>query len=119
MTEHPEDPRVTQADRDVVRAAVTGEGLIPITSVEQLRELAAAAAAVKAAFDGDFAGLTREQADFVRDLRVGRRYTWRAVAETCAVEWSGDWGSNQLAGMALCERAARLLGEDPDVDPWN
>jgi hypothetical protein len=114
-----EDPRVAHADRQVIRSAATGEGLVPITSREQLLALARAAAATKAAFDDDFAGLTFAQAAFVRQLRCVDGYTWRAVAETCAIEWGGDWGSNQLAGMALCERAAALHGEDPNTEPWN
>jgi hypothetical protein len=114
-----EDPRVTHADREFIRSAATGEGLIPITSREQLLELARAAAATKAAFDDDFAGLTLDQARFVRRLRCVDCYSWRAVAETCALNWGGDWGSNQLAGMALCERAAALLSEDPNAEPWN
>lgn len=114
-----EGPRVSHTDRQVLLAAQTGKGLIPITSTAQLHALAAAATATKASFDDQFATLTADQAGFVRRLRVDSGYTWRAVAETCAVEWGGDWGSNQLAGMALCERAAGLLGEDPHTDPWN
>jgi hypothetical protein len=114
-----DDPRISHADREVLRAAATGEGLVPITSREQLDALARAAAATKASFDDDFAAMTAEQAAYVRRLRVDRGYTWRAVAETCAIEWGGDWGSNQLAGMALCERAAAMLGEDANTEPWN
>jgi len=114
-----EDPRVSHADRAVWRAAATGEGLIPITSREQLLDLARAATLAKASFDHDFAGMTIAQAAFVRQLRVVEGYTWRAVAETCAIEWAGDWGSNQLAGLALCERAAAMHDEDPNTEPWN
>jgi hypothetical protein len=115
-----DDPRVSHADREVWRAAETGEGLIAITSREQLLALARAAAAAKDAFD-DVAVqvLTLGRARYVRRLRVDDGYTWRAVAETCALAWDGDWGSNQLAGMALCDRAAVLLGEDANAEPWN
>jgi hypothetical protein len=114
-----EDPRVSHADRELWRAAQTGKGLVRITSTEQLRALAEAAQATKTTFDDRFADLAPEQARFVRQLRVDGGYTWRAVAETCAIEWGGDWGSNQLAGVALCEAAAAYFGEDGMQPPWN
>jgi hypothetical protein len=115
----PEDPRISHGDREIIRAARTGQGLIRIESADQLAALAEAAQTARAAFDERFATMTPQQARFVRQLRVDGEYTWRAVAETCAIEWDGDWGSNQLAGMALCARAADHFGEDYMTSPWN
>jgi|SRR5579884_386072 len=112
------DPKLAKADRDVLHAAATGEGLIPVTS-ELFQKLADAAQQTMTAFQNDFAAMTSEQAEFVRTLRCEDSYSWRAVAETCALEWGGDWGSNQLAGMAICERAAELHGEHYMEEPWN
>ena len=61
----------------------------------------------------------REMARMIRHLRVEKDYSWRAVARACSVAWGEDWGANQLAGMALCEKAAKLLGEDFLQPPWN
>lgn len=113
-----DDPAMTAADRAVIDAARTGKGL-RITSLEQLMILAEAARARLDGFETDFADMTIAQATFVRQLRCDQGYTWRAVAEACALEWGGDWGSNQLAGMALCARAALLFNEDPGAEPWN
>ena len=65
------------------------------------------------------ASMTREEADFVRDLRNTKGATWRAVASTCAQEWAIDWGGSQLIGMDICERAAEIFGEDYRQPPWN
>jgi hypothetical protein len=66
-----------------------------------------------------FAAMTAEHAAFVRELRVSRGRTWRWVAEECAMAWGGSWDSEQFLGKKICERAAELLGEDPNRDPWN
>jgi hypothetical protein len=68
-----------------------------------------------------FAGMTRQHALFVRDLRVNKGYTWRMVADTCRDAWTGewDWAADQTVGREICERAAAILGEDADRDPWN
>ena len=118
LDELEDDPRATAADVEILRAAATGDGLVEI-SPEQFEELGVRAVATKQRFDGEFEGLTLEQARFVRQLRVDDGYTWRAVAATCALEWGGGWGSNQLAGMAICERAAALFGECALEKPWN
>lgn len=117
-----EDPRISHTDREVFRSAATGEGLIPITSGEQLMELAQAAQATHDTFLSEVAELiTDERAAFVRKLRVEEGYSWRAVAEACYLEWNGDWQppSNQLMGMALCEHAANHYGEHYMDDTWN
>lgn len=114
-----DEPGVDGGDLAMIHAAATGEGLIPITA-DMFRELADAAQATKGRFDASFSEMTLEQAQFVRGLRVDDGYTWRAVASTCALEWSGDWGGNQIAGMAICERAAELCGDgDYMTGAWN
>lgn len=72
-----------------------------------------------------FFWMTPERAAAIRALRIAS-HTWRAVAEKTAQAWElqGDAAvwlplSNQLAGMALCKAAARLLGEDYRTKPWN
>jgi hypothetical protein len=93
--------------------------MIPIENREQLEAIVEAVGAVKAEFDRRFGGLKPDQAAFVRQLRVDRGLSWRGVAWECAKAWGGDWESNQLAGIALCERAAAMHDEDPNTDPWN
>lgn len=62
-----------------------------------------------------------EDADFVHELRVNEMYSWRNVAQACWDRFDGGWAPpyNQVMGMAMCERAAFLLGEDYLEDPWN
>lgn len=58
----------------------------------------------------------------VRRWRVEEGMTWRAVARAADDLFPGIWGSqpsNQLAGLALCTAAARLLGEDAMGPLWN
>ena len=117
-SERPDDPAMASADWEVLEAAATGEGLIPLTP-DLFRELAAAGEATFAAFRDGFEAMTPAQAEYVRGLRCDENYSWRAVAQTCALEWNGDWGSNQLAGMAICERAAEILGQHYMEKPWN
>lgn len=79
-----------------------------------------AAAATVQLFQDEVARVMNDQrAAFVRRLRVDQRYTWRKIARTCAEAWHTDWGSNQLAGMAICEHAARRTFEDYRKPPWN
>jgi len=55
----------------------------------------------------------------VRQLRVQEEYSWRAVARAVGIAFGGDWGSNQLAGVVICKKAAELLGENFLEPPWN
>ena len=119
MSEHEDDPAMAEADWAVIHSASTGEGLIPLTS-EVLDDLVGAAKATVAHFENQFSDMTREQAEFVYKIRCEDGYSWRAVAQTCALEWGGDWGSNQLAGMEICDRAAQILGGPHYMEePWN
>jgi hypothetical protein len=63
--------------------------------------------------------LTVEMARKVRAWRVDREGTWRGVAAMADDAWDAGTGGNQLFGRDLCEASARLLGEDPDIAPWN
>ncbi|MYQ47860.1 hypothetical protein GTW40_22890 [Streptomyces sp. SID4985] len=67
----------------------------------------------------DPATITPEMADRIRTWRCDEDYTWRAVAQAASDLWGSERGSNQLFGRDLCVAAARLLGEDPDREPWN
>ena len=56
---------------------------------------------------------TVDQAEFVRELRVGRDATWRAVGRDMSTRWETDIaaGDLQSLGRTICEVAAELLGE--------
>lgn len=114
--------KVDPVDCQILEAVKTGKGAIPITSIEQLQDLARAAKATHDYFMEQVIGfMTREKAEFVRRLRVDEGYSWRAVARECSDAWKGDWSppSNQIMGMCLCDVAARVLGEDFNKEPWN
>ncbi len=98
--------------------------LLVIETVEQLQALAEAAQSTFSGFQVAVLDvMTPERAAFVRRLRVGEDYSWRAVADRCHEEWDARDGwsppSNQLMGMALCEAAALAHGEDYWEAPWN
>lgn len=58
-------------------------------------------------------------AEVIRHLRVDKNYSWRAVARYFSKQLQAPWGANQLAGMVLCEKAAKVTGEDFLKPPWN
>lgn len=111
--------KVDPTDERVLDQASKGESVI--SSEEELDVLVQAALATRASFDELVANMTMEQAQFVRKIRVDEDDSWRGVAHACYEAWNGDWDppSNQLMGMALCERAAYLMGESPNEAPWN
>ncbi len=63
--------------------------------------------------------VTSVAATRIRQLRVDQDYSWRAIARYCSREWLAPWGANQIAGMVICEKAAKLLTEDFMEPPWN
>jgi hypothetical protein len=63
--------------------------------------------------------MNNARALFVRYLRCELGCSWRTVARECAAQWAGDWGDNQLAGIAFCRSAANHLNEPPHLHPWN
>jgi hypothetical protein len=64
---------------------------------------------------------SEERARLVRRWRVEELCSFPTIATRAHMEWHGDWQppSNQLAGVALCAAAARMLGEDPGEEPWS
>jgi hypothetical protein len=58
-------------------------------------------------------------AKMVRVLRVKQAYSWRAIARHCSEYLNLPFGGNQLAGMVICDKAAKILGEDYLAPPWN
>ncbi len=99
--------------------STSGSGLLKLTP-GGIEALANAAGLAWEHFQREAAAiLTDERADYVRKLRVDRKYTWRSVARACSTAWRTDWGSNQIAGMAICEAAAKRFFEDYRQPPWN
>ena len=95
------------------------DGLLRLSG-DDLTHLANAAALTWELFQKEVrAAMTDERAEYVRKLRVERKYTWRSVARACSNAWGIDWGSNQLAGMCLCEAAAERFFENYRQPPWN
>ena len=67
----------------------------------------------------DPAGITLDKARRIRAWRTDQELTWRGVAASATETWGSVFGDNQLYGRELCVAAARVLGEDPDDEPWN
>lgn len=99
----------------------TGPG-ITIDSVDQLVALVQAADKRYGAIEVTIECMTVDQARLIRKLRVDMRHTWRSVARE-VYKWKvfSEWQppSNQIAGMCLCDKAAKLLGEKYREEPWN
>jgi len=112
---------LSSTDKEILESVKTGEGLVTIESVEQLKEIAKAAGERFEEFKELCSPMTLAQAQAVRKLRVEHSFSWRAIAEACYKLGWGKWSppSNQIMGMAICERAAEFFGEDYDKEPWN
>ena len=79
--------------------------------------------------------MTKEQADYIRMLRVDMYFSWRKVAgvmaELCPemnIKTHQSFGGNgplygpdgyQGEGMDLCTEAAQFFGENAGDEPWN
>lgn len=108
-------------------AMATGTGTPEARAeVSRLRKLTPAELTVMAGAADKTWGLFHEHiniddgvAQQIKILRVDRDYSWRAVARFCSRVWNAPWGGNQIAGMVICEKAAKLLGEDYLQPPWN
>ncbi|MEV4602116.1 hypothetical protein AB0K15_32570 [Amycolatopsis sp. NPDC049253] len=61
----------------------------------------------------------RNLAQLIRTWRGEGEKTWRSIAALVTEHLGLPHSTNQAAGQQLCEKAARLLGEDPNRDPWN
>jgi hypothetical protein len=116
--------KLDPTDVEILESAKSNEGLTTI-GVEELKELCRVAGERFEAYRFFLREhMTREQAEFVRKLRVDEGYSWRAVARACYNQrWPGwlkwDPPSNQIMGMSLCERAAEIHSEDYQKPPWN
>lgn len=100
------------------------EGFHIIKSKAQFMGMGHAAEKTSKQFSKMTQRMTRSQAEYIRKLRIEQGYTWRLIARACAYQnWQGwkRWApiSNQLMGMALCDRAARMFNEDFRAKPWN
>lgn len=110
------------ADIKFIKSAATGEGLIALTP-EMLPELCNAAKETGDVFKAIIKGMTLEQAQIVRRIRVDEDASWRSVAQEIydlkmfKKKWSPP--SNQIMGMMLCETAAEFFGENYMESPWN
>lgn len=61
---------------------------------------------------------TKDHAEIIKYWRVHKGCTWGRIGELCQQEFNmGDGG--QMSGRNLCDEAAKLLGEDPNEEPWN
>lgn len=79
--------------------------------------------------DDFIANLTKDQAEHIRELRCGLiTHSWRVIAHEVAVKYDisdatvdhGDYvDGNQMAGMDICDAAAKFFGENFQDDPWN
>ena len=112
---------LSSADKEILKSVQTGEGLITIESMEQFQDMAKQAAERFEEFKELCQPMTVRQAKIVRMLRIDQNLSWRAIAQVCYNFGWGKWSppSNQILGMALCWRAAQLLGEDYEKEPWN
>lgn len=93
-----------------------------VLNEEQLGLLGKAACATWDHFQEQYASwVTYERAADVRRWRTEEDCTWRRIAEQAHTAWSGTWEppSNQIAGMVLCDAAARHFGENYMEEPWN
>ena len=90
---------------------------------DELIEFSAKANERLSEFTDVVACMTLGQAAQVRHWRIDGHMTWRAVARATYLEgWFGrKWepSSNQIMGMALVEKAAKLFGENYRKEPWN
>ncbi len=120
--------KLDPTDMAILEEAKAGD-VVPITSMEQFEALGKALSETLDYFQAMVrASMTLTQAKMVRKLRADDRLSWRGVARRChslvlVGFWRGwelwDPPSNQMMGIALCERAAQLLGENYREAPWN
>jgi hypothetical protein len=84
-----------------------------VLTVPEIYELGAMANEAKKQFDWLANLMHVEWAQRIRKWRLEEHLTWRSIARRAFND------SNQLLGLALCERAARMCNEDYLLDPWN
>jgi hypothetical protein len=86
---------------------------IVITSHEQLLDIGKQANETMRQFESFAATMHVALAYEIRKWRVDEHLTWRSIARRA----TGD--SNQLLGMAICQRAANMCNEHWKMAPWN
>lgn len=91
---------------------------------DELKELGRAALATFNTLSESVSrNMTPERAAEIKWRRCVYGGSWRLVAELTYAEWGADadWypASNQIAGIVLCAKAAKMLGEDPTAKPWD
>lgn len=109
-----EGRQLTAADISLLNSVETREGLVEITA-EQAMEMAQITQKLYEALDKIIRPMMyKKRADYVKQLRVVEKCTWRMVALRCWTAWNGGWKppTNQLVGMKLCEIAGEILGEN-------
>ena len=50
---------------------------------------------------------------------LSERIAQAQPGRACSAAWGKDWGSNQIAGMSICEAAAQRSFEHYREPPWN
>jgi len=97
-------------------------GFIPLKGPKQVMAFGKAASRTLRICQKNVRRMTRQQAEYVRKLRVQDCYSWRMVARACYYQNFPGWDewqplNNQI--MGLCERAARMHNENYQAEPWN
>jgi len=110
------------ADYSVMATTAHGEGSKALSLNELLEMTRQAAEAHSLLMDMVRGGMKKRHARYIRELRL-QNHSWRSIAQLCynrGWEWA-RWAppNNQIVGMALCERAADLHGENYMEEPWN
>lgn len=86
-----------------------------VLTKEQLYDFACKANETKEEYRRIANLLTIGGAKAIRKLRVDEHLTWRSIAR----RFTRGRDSNQILGMALCDRAAQMCNEDYMKEPWN
>lgn len=63
--------------------------------------------------------MNKKDAKTIKKFR--QHSTWRTVARLAAEKWPEHnyCSGNQVEGMELCKKAAKILNENPWKPPWN
>jgi hypothetical protein len=73
--------------------------------------------------ESEGARMTKDEAKLIKKWRIEEKYSWRMVAQNAyhAGIDNSDWEppDNQIVGRELCDKAAKILGEDVNEHPWN
>ena len=86
-----------------------------VLTLPELYELASKANETMKQFETIANLLTVHGAHVIRYWRVDEHLTWRSIAR----RFTEKADSNQILGMALCQRAAQMYNENYLKDPWN